>query len=104
MKNAFSAARLHLSILDVIDRPPGYVAYIDSLSAAALQLECDEPRPSTAPFGKRSWPRWRVRHLRPLSYYFPQGQRALLKALTSLDEDVPSDQFVHEALLVYVKQ
>ncbi len=101
MKNALSAARLHLCILDVIDRRPGYVAYIDSLSTATLQLEYDEPRPSTAPWGKRSWPKWRVRHLRPLSYYFPQERRALLQALRTLDENVPSDQFVYEALLLY---
>lgn len=101
MKNALSAARLHLSILDVIDRRPGYVAYIDSLSTATLQLEYDEPRPSTAPWGKRSWPRWRVRHLRSLSYYFPKERRALLQALRNLDENGPSDQFVYEALLLY---
>lgn len=80
MKNALSAARLHLNILDVIDRRPGYVVYINSLSAIALQLENDEPRVSTAPLGKRTWPKWRVRHLRSLSYYFPKesGRNALL--------------------------
>lgn len=101
MKNALSAARLHLSIYDVIDRRPGYVAYIDSLTTATLQLEYDEPRPSTAPTGKRSWRRWRVRHLYPLSYYFPEGRRRLLDALENLDEKAPSDQFVNEALLLY---
>lgn len=101
MKNALSAARLHLGILDVLDRRPGYVVYIDSLSTATLQLEYDEPRQSTAPFGKRSWPRWRVRHLRPLSYYFPVDRRALLHALRSLDESTTSDEFVNKALLLY---
>ena len=103
MKNALSAARLHLSILDVIDRRPGYVAYIDSLCSTSLQLECDEPRPSSAPLGKRSWPKWRVRHLRPFSYYFPQERRAFLQALRNMDETIPSDQFVYEALLLYAK-
>ncbi|GAB3386536.1 hypothetical protein GCM10027514_27360 [Azotobacter armeniacus] len=101
MKNALSAARLHLSILDVLDHRPGYISYIDSLSTATLQLEYDEPRPSTAPRGKRSWARWRVRHLRPLSYYFPEERRATLQALNSLDENIPSEQFVYEALLLY---
>ena len=101
MKNALSAARLHLGIFDVIDRRPSYVVYIDGLSTATLQLEYDEPRQSTAPFGKRSWPRWRVRHLRPLSYYFPAERRALLQALRSLDESTPADQFVDKALLLY---
>lgn len=101
MRDALSAARLHLGIYDVIDRRPGYVAYIESLSTATLQLENDEPRQSTAPFGKRSWPRWRVRHLRSLSYYFPAERRALLQALRSLDEGTPADQFVNKALLLY---
>lgn len=101
MKNALSAARMHLGIFDVIDRRPGYVVYIDSLSTATLQLEYDEPRESTAPFGKRTWPRWRVRHLRPLSYFFPVERRALLQALRSLDESTPSDEFVNKALLLY---
>lgn len=103
MKNALSAARLHLSIFDVIDHRPDYVAFIDSLSSATLQLECDEPRPSTAPRGKRSWPKWRVRHLQPLSYYFPRERRALIQSLRNLDENVPSDQFVSEALLLYAE-
>jgi hypothetical protein len=103
MKNALSAARLHLSILDVIDRRPGYVAHIDSLSSAILQLEYDEPRPSTAPLGKRSWPKWRVRHLQPLSYYFKQGRRTLLQALNNQDENVPPDQFVYDALILYAE-
>jgi hypothetical protein len=101
MKNALSAARLHLSILDVIDHRPGYLCYIDGLSKAAIQLEYDEPRPSTAPWGKRSSPRWRVRHLRPLSYYFSKDRRALLHALDNLDEQATTDQFVNDAILLY---
>lgn len=101
MKNALSAARLHLSILDLSDRRPGYFVYLDSLSSATLQLEYDEPRQSTAPFGKRSWPRWRVRHLRQLSYYFPVERRALLLALRNLDESTPAEQFVNKALFLY---
>lgn len=101
MRNALSAARLHLSIFDSIDRSPGYVSYIDGLSNLTLKLENDEPRPSTAPFGKRTWSKWRVRHLRPLSYYFPQGRRALLQGLNNLDEQLPSDRFVYEALSLY---
>lgn len=101
MRNALSTARLHLSILDINDRQPGYVAYIDKLSAATMQLEYDEPRPSTAPRGKRSWPRWRVRHLRPISYYFPEERRSTLQALRRLDENIPSEQFVYKALLLY---
>lgn len=101
MKNALSAARLHLCIFDVIDRRPGHVVYINSVSTASLQLEYDEPRQSTAPFGKRSWPRWRVRHLQPLSYYFPVKRRALLQAIGSLNESTPLEEFISKALLLY---
>lgn len=101
MKNALSAARLHLGIFDVIGRQPGYVVYMESLSNATLQLEYDEPRKSTAPFGKRTWPRWRVRHLRPLSYFFPEKRRELIQALSLLDESMPSDEFINKALLLY---
>lgn len=101
MKNALSAARLHLGIFDMIDRRLGYVFYIDNLSNANLKLEYDEPRQSTAPFGKRSLPRWRVRHLRSLFYYFPVERRALIQALRNLDESAPADQFVNKALLLY---
>jgi len=101
MKNALSAARLHLSILDVLNHGPDYVVCMDRLSAASSQLEYHKPRPSTAPLGKKSWRRWRVRHLRPLSYYFSEENRSLLRALISLDENVPSEQFVSEALNLY---
>ncbi|MDA7088947.1 hypothetical protein PH586_21430, partial [Pseudomonas sp. SA3-5] len=81
MKNALCAARLHFNISDVTDRQPSYTEYIDTVSNASIQIEYDDPRPSTALSGKRSWPRWRVRHLRPISYYFPQDHRTTIQAL-----------------------
>lgn len=102
MKNALCAARLHFNISDVIDRQPSYIEYIDTVSNASLQIEYDDPRPSTALSGKRSWPRWRVRHLRTLSYYFPQYHRATIQALKNLDENTPSEEFIHNAVLLYV--
>ena len=101
MKNALSAVRLHLSILDVLNHGPDYVVQIDDSSNASSQLEYHKPRPSTAPLGKKSWRRWRVRHLRPLSYYFSRKNRSLLRALKGLDENIPSEQFVSEALNLY---
>lgn len=101
MRNTLSAARLHLSIVDVTDHRPGYLDYIDGLSIGAMNFEYDEPRPSTAPWGKRSWPRWRVRHLRPLSYYFPKEGRALIQKIKALNEQLPCEQFVNDALLLY---
>lgn len=102
MKNALCAARLHFNISDITDRQPSYTEYIDTVSNASLQIEYDDPRPSTALSGKRSWPRWRVRHLRPISYYFPQDHRATILALKKLDENTPSEEFLHNAVLLYV--
>jgi len=103
MKNALSAARLNLHILDIINRQPDYVEFIDMLNAEAMKLEYESPRPPTAPWGKLSQPRWRVRHLRPFSYYFPEKSRALLNSLRDLDEDMPLEQFFYEASSIYAR-
>jgi hypothetical protein len=103
MKNALSAARLHLNIIDVVDHQPNYSVYIDSLSTAKSEFEYVKPRPSTAPLGKQFWPRWRVRHLHPLSYYFTRERRALLEALKNLDENMAKDEFVYKALFLYAE-
>lgn len=102
MKNALCAARLHFNISDVIDHQPSYIEYIDTVSNASLQIEYDDPRPSTALSGKRSWPRWRVRHLRTLSYYFPTYHRATIQALKKLNDNVSSEKFIRNAVLLYV--
>lgn len=101
MKNALSAARLHLNIFDIIDRLPNYTDYIDTLSNASLQLEYNEPRPSTALPGKKSWPRWRVRHLRPLSYYFQKTDYNTILALKNMDESVSLEEFIYNSLFQY---
>jgi hypothetical protein len=102
MKNALCASRLHFNISDVIDRQPSYIEYIDTVSHASLQIEYDDPRPSTALSGKRSWPKWRVRHLRTLSYYFPEYLRGTIQALKQLDDNASSEGFIHNAVLIYV--
>lgn len=101
MRNALSAARLHFNIYDVTDREPSYTEYIDAVSRASLQLEYDDPRPWTSPSGKRSWQRWRVRHLHPLSYYFPSANRSLIQDLRNLDENKPLEEFLRDAILLY---
>lgn len=103
MKNALSAARLNLHILDIINRQPDYIELIEILNSEAMKLEYQSPRPPTAPWGKLSQPRWRVRHLRPFSYYFPQESRALLNSLRDLDEDMPLEQFFYEASGIYAR-
>lgn len=103
MKNALSAARLHLGIADLQHGSPAYIVFMDALSKAAMQREYDEPRESTAPYGKQSWPKWRVRHLQPFSYFFQPHHRRLLVALGELNEKTESDQFMEAALQLYAR-
>lgn len=101
MKNALSAARLHLGILDARDHQAASTAYLDELSTAASKLEYDEPRPARLPPGKNYYPRWRVRHLHPLSYYHTKELRSLVQALMDLDESIAADKFSDAALAIY---
>ncbi len=101
MKNALSAARLHLSIFDVMHHHPVYAAYLDELSRAASRLEYDEPRPFKNAPGKHYYPRWRVRHLRPLSYFYTPARFSIIEALMNVDENIASNDFVDEALRIY---
>ena len=104
MKNALSAARLHLSIRDTIDRGAAYVMHIDRLTKAAQKLELEQPRPSTAPLGKASWKKWRVRHLRSISYFFPNRKVRFIKLLENLDERMTIEEFTEIALHIYARQ
>ena len=103
MKNALSAARLHLHIFDVVNRRPEYVEDIENLSEEAMRLEYKYPRPPTAPWGKLPQRRWRVRHLRPFSYYLPENSRSLISQLRDLPEGTPLDLFFHEAAWLYAR-
>lgn len=100
VKNALAAARLHLSIADA-NRPADYIEQLDAASARAMTVEYIEPQYFAAPQGKRARARWRVRHLRPLSYYFSQDRRNLLTSLRILDEQLPRGQFIYQAAMRY---
>lgn len=101
MKNALSAARLHLSIFDVMHHHPVYTAYLDDLARAASRLEYDEPRLAQMRQGKHYYPRWRVRHLQPFSYFYSAERRSLIEALMNIDETIASDKFVDKALIIF---
>lgn len=101
MKNALSASRLHLHIFDVLNRSPAYVEHIDNMSADEMRLEYQSPRSPTAPWGKRPQQRWRVRHLRPFSYYFSEQSRAILDELKNMDEKAPLEEFFYDLASIY---
>lgn len=100
VKNALAAARLHLSIADA-NRSADYIEQLDAASVRAMTAEYAEPQYFVAPQGKRARERWRVRHLRPLSYYFSQDHRNLLMSLRILDEQLPREEFIYQAAMRY---
>lgn len=100
VKNALTAARLHLSIADA-NRSVEYIEQLDAASMRAMTAEYYEPQYFAAPQGKRAQARWRVRHMRPLSYYFPKDNRKLLTSLRTLDEQLPREQFIYQAAMGY---
>ncbi|TDV92879.1 hypothetical protein BDK62_11514 [Halomonas alkaliantarctica] len=100
VKNALSAARLHLSIADA-NRSADYIEQLDAASMLAATVEYAQPQHFAAPPGKRARAMWRVRHLRPLSYYFSENHRQLLVTLRTLDEQLPREQFIYQAAMMY---
>lgn len=103
IKNALSAARLHLYIADA-NRSADYIEQLDAASMRAASEEYIQPRYFAAPPGKRARAMWRVRHLRPLSYYFSENHRQLLVTLRTLDEKLPREQFIYQAAMIYANR
>lgn len=103
VKNALSAARLHLSIADA-NRSAEYIEQLDAASAQAATAEYAEPQSFAAPLGKCARSMWRVRHLRPISHYFSQDHRRLLISLRILDEQLPREQFIYQAAMRYASR
>lgn len=104
MKHALSAARLNFNISDLTEKKAGYIEYMNAVSFASVELEYSNPRPSTANSGKRSWPRWRVRHIRPLFYYFPERHRLTIQAMKELDMNLSVEKFIHDIVILYAEK
>jgi hypothetical protein len=51
--------------------------------------------------GKNHYPRWRVRHLRPLSYFYSQERRSTIEKLIGIDENITLEKFIDEALIIF---
>jgi hypothetical protein len=98
MRCLLSVARLHLNLVDLEARDPGYAIYMNEVSSARAALEYLRPSPPPlAVEGKRVYPRWRVRHLRPLSYFYRPKARRRLSALLTLDIELAFDAYVEAA-------
>lgn len=98
MRCLLSVARLHLNLVDLEERDPGHAMYMNEVSNARAALEYLSPSPpSLAVEGKKVYPRWRVRHLRPLSYFYRRKARRRLSALLALDIELAFNAYVEAA-------
>lgn len=97
MRCLLSVARLHLNLVDLKARDPGYAVYMNEVSNARAALEYLSPSPPPSLEGKRVYPRWRVRHFRPLSYFYCRKARRRLSALLNLDIELTFDTYADAA-------
>jgi hypothetical protein len=101
MRNLLAVARLHLYLSDHQSKDHSYSLYMDELSKLASDLEYYNPKATVLPTGKRFIPKWRVRHLQPLSYFYTEIVRWKIDKIKTLDERLPLDVFGDAALKIY---
>lgn len=101
MKNLLSVARLHLNLSDLRSRDESYSLYMDALSRSAADFEYSNPKTTSLPAGKRFIPKWRVRHLKPLSHFYTRIVRQKIAGLRVLDEQLPLETYATAALAIY---
>lgn len=101
MRNLLSVARLHLNLHDINSRDESYALYMDGLSTAMSNFEYFSPKETALPAGKTFFPKWRVRHLRPLSHFYQKTIRQKLSELDTLDDLMPAPRYAAEALQIY---
>lgn len=101
MRNLLSVARLHLSLHDLLSKDEDHVLLLDELSSARALVEYLSPTESILPSGKSFFPRWRVRHLRPLSHFYPMLLRQKVVDLRNLDLCMSPQRYTELALNIY---
>lgn len=101
MRNLLSVARLHLNISDIQSKDENYAVYMDSLSKLASDFEYFHPSNPTLLPGKRIIPKWRVRHLKPLSHFYRINACETIAELQGLSEKLPLEVFATKAFEIY---
>lgn len=105
MRNLLSAARLHLSIKDILKMDASYLNRIIQKCAAEAEEEDrraennDSSSPVFLESGKRFYPKWRVRHLRHASYYSKESTRELISAIQEVDETGYGEKAAREKIV-----
>ena len=104
MRNLLSVARLHLNLHDINSIDEQYFLHMDRLSMAIANLEYFLPKETALPAGKLFFPKWRVRHLRPLTYFYEESIRKKLTELEALRGGLSLKRFADEALKIYASE
>lgn len=101
MRILLSVSRLHLNLSDLTSKDESYSVYIDELSMSAANFEYFNPRVTELREGQHFIPRWRVRHIKPLSYFYTKSKRLKIARIYNLDEQLPLEEYSQAALEIY---
>jgi len=101
MRNLLSVARLHLSLHDLHSMDEDHILHLDELSTARAHVEYVSPKVPELPSGKSFFPRWRVRHFRPLSYFYEKSLRQKVIDLRGIDLCMDCRIYADMALNIY---
>lgn len=94
MKNLLSAARLNLSIKDISE---GGILYIKTIMDTCYyesknEIDNNEPdvslRLALSSVCKNYYPKWKVRHLKHISYYSRETSREIIESIQNIDDDI----------------
>ena len=67
-------------------------------------LEYFLPKETALPAGKIFFPKWRVRHLRPLSHFYMESIRKKITELEILSGNLSLEIYANEALKIYASE
>lgn len=106
MRNLLSAARLHLSIREISENNLKYFNHIMQKCSAEAEGEYKrDSQDASLRFvflaaGKRYYPKWKVRHLRHISYYLKESSRSLISEIQEVNNEGGfSDKDAREKLI-----
>ena len=68
---------------------------------SAANFEYFNPRVTELREGQHFIPRWRVRHIKPLSYFYTKSKRLKIARIYNLDEQLPLEEYSQAALEIY---
>ena len=75
--------------------------YMNELSTSTANYEYFNPRATEVQLGKQFIPRWRVRHIKPLSYFYSRRNRQKISDIYNIDEALPLETYSQAALEIY---